>query len=90
MHNDENITCDICGLKVARIKRSWFFGWPKRYVEFSYVTITDSVANWHKKNYDGVATDSTVHLCHDCFRELKVAVLCKKGKENKDEQATNS
>lgn len=86
MHNDENITCDICGLKVARITRSWLFGIPSRYVVFSYVTITDSKC--HYKRGDGSATDSKVHLCHDCFRDLKVAVLCKKGKENKDEQQT--
>lgn len=88
MHNKESITCDICGLKVAEITRSWFFGWPKRYVIFSYATITDSKCNYRRG--DGSATDSTVHLCHDCFRELKVEVLCKKPKENKDEQATNS
>ena len=87
MHNDENITCDICGLKVAKITRSWFFGWPKRYTEFSYVTITDTKC--HYMRCDDSATNSKVHLCHDCFRDLKVGVLLKKGKENNDEQKTN-
>lgn len=87
MHNEEHITCDICGIKVARITRSWFFSIPIRHVYFSYVTITDSKC--HYCSGDGSATNSKVHLCHDCFRELKVEVLCKKGKENKDEQKTN-
>lgn len=87
MHNAESITCDICGLKVAEITRSWFFGWPKRYVEFDYVTITDT--EWHWRRGDGSATDSKLHLCHNCFSDFKVEVLCKKGKDKNDEQKTN-
>ena len=88
MHNEENITCDICGIKVASITRSGLFNRPKRYTEFSYVTIKDTKC--HYMCCDGSATDSEVHLCHDCFRDLKVEVLCKKPKETKDEQKTDN
>lgn len=89
MHKEECIVCDICGLKVARITRSWFFGWPKRFTEFSYITITDTQSQWRWRT-DGAATNVELHLCHDCFLDLKAQVEHSKREENKDEQKTDS
>lgn len=83
MHNEESITCNICGLKVARITRYGFFNRPKRLVEYGYVTITNSESNrcWCS---DFSATDTDIHLCHDCYQRLKLRVELDKRKENKD------
>lgn len=87
MHNEESITCDICGQAVARITRSGFFNRPKRSVLRAYVALT-ATETFHPSCWgmEAEATDHDMHLCSSCFQSVKMRVELDKRKENNNAQ----